>query len=51
MNIAQGVFAIIAIVICGISPLAMSVYFRLKISLFKERKFQEKFGSVIGDLN
>jgi hypothetical protein len=36
IDIAQGVFAIIAIVICGVAPLSMSVYFSFRTNLFKE---------------
>ena len=38
-------------IVCGIAPLAMTVYFIFKISQFRNKQFLRRFSSVIGDFN
>ena len=38
-------------IICGIAPLAMTVYFIIKFRQFRDKNFLRRFSSVIGDFN
>ncbi len=38
-------------IVCGIAPLAMTVYFIFKISQFRNKQFLRRFSSVIRDFN
>jgi hypothetical protein len=51
LNIEEAVFVIITMIVCGIAPLAMTVYFIIKFSQFKNKKFLQRFGSIIEDFN
>jgi hypothetical protein len=51
LNRAQAVFSIITLLVCSVSPLAMTVYFATRINMFRDKQFLDRFSSVIGDLN
>ncbi len=51
INRAQAVFAIITMIIFGIAPLLMTVYFRIRINNFRNALFLLRFSSIIGDFN
>jgi hypothetical protein len=51
LNIEEAVFVIITMIVCGIAPLAMTVYFIINFTQFKNKEFLQRFSSVIGDFN
>ena len=51
LNIEEAVFGIITMIVCGIAPLAMTVFFIINFSQFRHKKFLQRFGSIIEDFN
>jgi hypothetical protein len=51
LNKKQAFFAIITMIVCGIAPLAITVYFIIYFTQFRNKKFLQRFSSVIEELN
>ena len=51
INIAQAIFAIVTMIICGVAPAGMTFFFTIKIQQFRDKVFLSRFGSIIGDFN
>ena len=47
----EAVFVIITMMVCGIAPLAMTVYFIINFTQFRNKIFLKRFSSVIGEFN
>jgi hypothetical protein len=47
LNREEAVFVIITMVVCGIAPLTMTVYFIIKFSQFRNKNFLLQFGSIV----
>jgi hypothetical protein len=51
LNIEEAVFAIVTMIVCGVAPVAMTVYFIINFTQFRNQTFLKKFSSVIEDFN
>ncbi len=51
LNMKENLFAIIAMIVCGLAPITMTVLFIFHFSQFRKKEFLMRFSSIIGEFN